>query len=190
MLSRAMKVAVADFLAANIAGKAGSCEVRIVPPPGRPTGCSGIFAITIWDNASDFTSNIGFYGSYAVNVTVTYRTKCTPADRLDSVLDSLNGAGDVRDWIAAFLHNQRYLIMEYTNAQMDAAYRGGIYNGLTEAPRPLHVSPWELKTPEWFQEAQPATKAPMPQMSQMAAYASTIVYGNAGLFQTPELATG
>ena len=190
MISRSLKTAVVEFLQANFLGTFCECMIRVTAPPGKPYGCSGPVAITVWDADVKYFSNIGHYSNGGCFITISYRGKCTPGDRLDGLLDEKDGANDMRDWTAAFLNHARYEIMAYANSLVDQAYRGGVYNGLTEAPRALQASGWEMVTPEWFSEASPQTRGPQTDMSRMAGYKSTIFFGEAKSLQYLEAATG
>jgi len=190
MISRALKTAVVDYLQANWLGTFCNCQIRVTPPPGKPYGCSGPMAITVWDSPVSTFSNIGHYTNNGCSITLSLRTKCNPGDRLDVFLDDKDGANDMRDWTAAFLDSARYDIMGYANSLVDMAYRGGIINGLIEAPRVLNISNWERKNTDWYSESSPSVKAPYSDMQQMAGYSCTIYYGDAKLLQYLSTATG
>ncbi len=191
MLSRALKTAVVEFLTANMVDSGiPTCEVRVVPPNGEPVGCKGVTTITVWDMPATFTSPIGFYGVYGCNVTISWRAKCTPADRLDEILDGRHGANDYKDFCAATLHKFRHEINVRANHHMDAAYMGGVYNGLTVACRPLSVSNWQKQTATWWGEAVPATAKPQTFWDTLAGFSCTIPFGAGQLMQYPESATG
>lgn len=190
MISRALKQAVCEFLQANFLGQWDNCQVRVVPPPGKPYGCIGPAAITIWDADVRYTSKMAHYSTNGCFITISYRGKCTPGDRLDGLLDEENGGNDLKDWTAALLNHAKYEITTYANNLVGANYRGGPYNGLTVAPMVMQASGWDLKTGDWFSEATPAVKAPMSDMQRMAGYACTIFFGEAKLMQYLDLATG
>ena len=190
MISRALKQAVREFLEANFLGEFENCMVRVVPPPGKPYGCIGPVAITIWDADVRYTSKVGHYPVNGCYVTISYRGKCTPGDRLEGLLDDPDGANDIRDWTAAILNHSKYEIATYANTLIGNNYRGGVFNGITVAPVVLQASSWEQKTADWFSEAQPALRAPQTDMQRMAGYACTIFFGDAKTFQYIDTATG
>ena len=190
MISRALKQAVREFLEANFLGEFENCMVRVVPPPGKPYGCIGPDAITIWDADVRYTSKVGHYPVNGCYVTISYRGKCTPGDRLEGLLDDPDGANDIRDWTAAILNHSKYEIATYANTLIGNNYRGGVFNGITVAPVVLQASSWEQKTADWFSEAQLALRAPQTDMQRMAGYACTIFFGDAKTFQYIDTATG
>lgn len=191
MLSRALKTAVVEFLTANVVDSGiPTCDVRVVPPNGAPVGCKGVTTITVWDMPTSFTSPIGFYGAYGCNVTISWRCKCTPTDRLDGILDGKNGANDYKDFCAATLHKYRHDINVRANQHMDAAYMGGVYNGFTVACRPLGVTNWETKRADWWGEAEPPTNKPKDYWDTLAGFACTIQFAAGLAMQYAESATG
>ena len=149
-----------------------------------------LFRSVVWPAALTFNSNTAYYGSYACNVTISWRAKCTPTDRLDGLLDDKDGAEDFKDFVAAVLNKNRWQIAKLANARMDSTYDIGAYNGLTESPRVLSIGNWEPKYADWWGEAAPATQAVMNQWSRLEGYACTIVFGQGGLIQHNESATG
>lgn len=190
MIRRGLKTAVVDVLKANYLGTYGNCEVRVVPPPGKPYGCAGPVAFTVWDAPVTYFSNVGHYTNNGCFVTISLRGKCTPGDRLDGSLDDVDGWNDLADQTAAILDHFRYEIMNYANQLVDMAPRGGIWNGLIEAPRAVNLTSWELKTPDWWSEALLATRVQQTDMQRMAGYAATLYYGDAKQLQYLDAATG
>lgn len=190
MISRALKQAVKEFLSANFEGTWDTCQVRVVPPPGKPYGCIGPVAITIWDADTRYSSKIGHYPVNGCFVTISFRGKCTPGDRLEGFLDDPDGANDIKDYTAGLLNHSKYEIATYANNLVGLNYRGGPFNGITVAPVVLQASAWEMKGADWFSEAQVAVRAPQTDMQRMAGYACTIYFGDAKTFQYIDAATG
>lgn len=190
MISRSLKQAVGEFLRTNFASQFNSCEVRTVPPPGKPFGCIGPVAATIWDADVRFSSKIGHYPTNGCFITITCRTLGVPGDRLESFLDDKDGPNDIKDFTAAILDHSKYEIAAYANSLADMAPRGGAFNGILVAPLVMTVSSWEPKYADWFSEATLPVRAPSSEMQRIAGYAATIFFGDAKTLQTIESATG
>jgi hypothetical protein len=190
MISRTLKQAVCEFLTENFTGTWDPCQVRVTAPPGKPYGCVGPIAVTIWDADTRYLSKVGHYPVNGCYITISWRGKCTPGDRLDGLLDEPDGANDIKDWTAGILNHSKYEIATYANTLMSSNARGGAFNGILVAPVVLQASSWEMKGADWFSEAQVALRAPQTDMQRMAGYACTIFFGDAKAIQYIDTATG
>jgi hypothetical protein len=152
------------------------CEARLTDSPGKPIGCTADYFIAIYDVPQSQESAIGYYPRYGIRLTLSGRLAGWPVTDLTGYLSkSRTGFYDVRDALAAFMHQNRFTILNWANILANADPPSqGILTNMVEAPVITNIGQPVRKQADWWGEAVGQIRTNQSEESRVVGYSSDI----------------
>lgn len=152
------------------------CQARITDNPGKPIGCTGDYFIAIYDVPQSQESSIGYYPRYGVRLTLSGRLNGHPITDLTGYLvKPRTGFNDILDALAAFVHQNRFTILNWANILANADPPSqGILTNMVEAPMVTNIGSPIRRQADWWGEAVGQIKTNQSEESRVVGYSADI----------------